>query len=165
MRMITMIRATLWSVVAQIRTANKTLFTRRLYTKEGVVAGRGWQRTCGLVQATWPRGACCQVLPASATRSIMFTGPHPDGENSTAWTSAGKCTQQAVSNPNVRLLECIEGNFPVNLPGAPLHEERLWAEVVQPGSGDTLQYLKGAFKKDGEWLLTQADNDGTRGMV
>lgn len=41
MRMITMIRATLWSVVAQIRTANKTLFTRRLYTKEGVVAGRG----------------------------------------------------------------------------------------------------------------------------
>jgi len=39
-----------------------------------------------------------------------------------------------------------------------LEERRLWGDLIV-----AFQYLKGAYKQEGEWLLTREDSNRTRG--
>ena len=39
-----------------------------------------------------------------------------------------------------------------------LEKSRLWGDLIV-----TFQYLKGAYKQEGEWLFTRVDSDRTRG--
>jgi len=39
-----------------------------------------------------------------------------------------------------------------------LEERRLWGDLIV-----TFQYLKGAYKQEGEWLFMMVDSDRTRG--
>ena len=39
-----------------------------------------------------------------------------------------------------------------------LEKRRLWGDLIA-----AFQYLKGAYKQDGEWLFARVDNDRTRG--
>jgi len=39
-----------------------------------------------------------------------------------------------------------------------LEKRRLWGDLIV-----AFQYLKGAYKLEGEWLFTRADSDKTRG--